>query len=204
MHSLAVEATVNTGKDGIAFRLPLDRFQHLISPATCQSLVQHGYAVVDNLFGSTWSQQLKEELVQLKQQGRMHLNTTHLVQQDSTKLLEKQHVYEAELRDEACSLLLSVDKALQNKSPNAVLPGVYAGYSEASTSVPDVESGYHYANNVEPLCTSASAGLSGHQAAVQCRLMSALYVLLHLCIAAAPYRPLTSMARRACCSEVTA
>ena len=91
-----------------AFRLPLNRFQHVISPVACQSLVQQGYAVVDNLFGSTWSQQLKQELIQLKQQGKMHLNSTHLVRQDRTELLEKQHVFEAEMSDEAGSHALHV------------------------------------------------------------------------------------------------
>lgn len=88
-------------------RLPLERFQHLISPTVCQSLVQRGFAVVDNVFGFTWSQQLKQELIQLKQQGKMHLNATHLVRQDRTELLEKQHVYEAELGDEASSQYLA-------------------------------------------------------------------------------------------------
>ncbi len=29
----------------------------------------------------------------------MHLNSTHLIKHEGTELLEKQHVYEAELRD---------------------------------------------------------------------------------------------------------
>lgn len=66
--------------------------------------MQQGYAVIDNVFTSNWSQQLKQELISLKQQGKMHLNSTHLVRQDRTDLLEKQHVYEAELRDEVSKL----------------------------------------------------------------------------------------------------
>ena len=85
--------------DCCASRLPLDRFQTSISPTACQSLQQSGYAVIDNVFGSDWSQKLKEELVWLKQQGKMHLNSTHLVKHEGTELLEKQHVHEAELRD---------------------------------------------------------------------------------------------------------
>ena len=80
-------------------RLPLERFQTAISPVVCQSLQQQGYAVVDNLFGQVWSSKLKQELVRLKEQGKMHMNSTHLVKQGGTQLLEKQHVYEAELRD---------------------------------------------------------------------------------------------------------
>lgn len=82
-----------------ASRLPLDRFQTSISPTACQSLQQQGYAVIDNVFGSDWSHKLKEELVWLRQQGKMHLNSTHLIKHEGTELLEKQHVYEAELRD---------------------------------------------------------------------------------------------------------
>lgn len=82
-----------------ASRLPLDRFQTSISPTACQNLQQHGYAVIDNVFGSDWSQKLKEELVWLRQQGKMHLNSTHLIKHEGTELLEKQHVYEAEMRD---------------------------------------------------------------------------------------------------------
>ncbi|DBA97947.1 TPA: hypothetical protein ACH3X3_012789 [Trebouxia sp. C0006] len=85
--------------------LPLDRFQTSISPTACQSLQQSGYAVIDNVFGSDWSQKLKEELVGLKQQGKMHLNSTHLIKHEGTELLEKQHVYEAELRDTAVQKL---------------------------------------------------------------------------------------------------
>ncbi|KAL0029367.1 hypothetical protein WJX77_002479 [Trebouxia sp. C0004] len=81
--------------------LPLDRFQHSISPTACQSLQHLGYTVIDNVFGSDWSQKLKEELVWLRQQGKMHLNSTHLIKHEGTELLEKQHVYEAELRDMA-------------------------------------------------------------------------------------------------------
>ena len=81
------------------FRLPMDRFQTVISPAVCQSLQSQGYVVIDNVFGPAWSDQLKQELKQLKGHGKMHLNSTHLIKQGGTELLEKQHVYEAELRD---------------------------------------------------------------------------------------------------------
>lgn len=79
-------------------RIPLECFQTAISPAVCQSLQQQGYAVIDNVFGSAWSAKLRQEVVRLKEQGKMHLNSTHLVKQGGTELLEKQHVYEAELR----------------------------------------------------------------------------------------------------------
>ena len=80
-------------------RIPLDCFQTAISPAVCQSLQQRGYAVVDNVFGLAWNAKLKKELIRLKAENKMHLNSTHLVKQGGTELLEKQHVYEAELRD---------------------------------------------------------------------------------------------------------
>ncbi|KAL3160469.1 hypothetical protein ABBQ32_010786 [Trebouxia sp. C0010 RCD-2024] len=79
--------------------IPLERFQTAISPVVCRSLQQQGYAVVDNLFGPVWSSKLKQELEWLKEQGKMRLNSTHLVKQGGTELLEKQHVYEAELQD---------------------------------------------------------------------------------------------------------
>ena len=86
-------------------RIPLERFQTAISPAVCQRLQQHGYAVVDDVFGLEWNAKLKQELIYLKEQGKMHLNSTHLVKQGGTEFLEKQHVYEAELRDAVGSII---------------------------------------------------------------------------------------------------
>ncbi len=94
-----VSHTPGTDTSTLACSLPLERFQSSISPAACHSLEQKGYAVIDNVFGSDWSQKLKGELIWLKQQGKMHLNSTHLVKQGGTELLEKQNVYEAELHD---------------------------------------------------------------------------------------------------------
>lgn len=136
--------------------------------------------MVDNLFGSSWSQQLKQELIQLKQQGKMHLNSTHLVRQDRTELLEKQHVFEAELSDEAGSHALYVFQ-IENDCKafgNVASLGTYAGNPEASTSVPDFEPGHDHADHAKPFCASAAIGLASHQAAVQCRSSSVLHILL--------------------------
>lgn len=106
-------------------RIPLECFQTAISPAVCQSLQQQGYAVIDNVFGSAWSTKLKQEIVHLKQQGKMHLNSTHLVKQGGTELLEKQHVYEAELRDAVgttCRSSIARQHSAKTSASTAFLP----------------------------------------------------------------------------------
>ena len=88
----------------------LCRFVYSITPAACQSLEHTGYAVIDNVFGLDWSLKLKDELIRLKQQGKMRLNSTHLIKQGDTELLEKQHVYEAELHDVVIHMLSVLHK----------------------------------------------------------------------------------------------
>lgn len=67
-----------------------------------------GYVVVDNVFGSELTRQLQQELLQLHSSGRMHLNCTHLVRGNTTQLLEKSSIYEAEL---------TLDAAVQQAAP---------------------------------------------------------------------------------------
>ena len=48
----------------------------------------------------------------------MHLNSTHLIKHEGTELIEKQHVYEAELRDTVgrTKSLLVHDQSLRTAS----------------------------------------------------------------------------------------
>lgn len=58
----------------------------------CPKTNAQGYAVVDNVFGSTTVQRLKQELLSVYSQGLMHLNHTHLVSKGATKLLPKSQI----------------------------------------------------------------------------------------------------------------
>lgn len=60
-------------------------------------LPRQGYAVLDNVFGPSVCEVLRHELRQLHAQGRMHLNHTHLVRDNTTQLLPKAAIYEAEV-----------------------------------------------------------------------------------------------------------
>ncbi len=67
-----------------------------------------GYAVVDGLFGQAVTKELRREILGLRSSNAMHKNSTHLVKGDTTKLLEKEHIHEAEL---------TLDPSVQAKVP---------------------------------------------------------------------------------------
>uniref|UniRef100_A0A7S0X0K2 Prolyl 4-hydroxylase alpha subunit domain-containing protein n=1 Tax=Chlamydomonas leiostraca TaxID=1034604 RepID=A0A7S0X0K2_9CHLO len=73
------------------------RIQTAIAPEVCKTLTAQGYAVVDNLFDPKHAELLRQEIVQLYQGSRMHKNHTHLVRDNTTRLLEKGSIHEAEL-----------------------------------------------------------------------------------------------------------
>jgi hypothetical protein len=88
--SVAVSAT---GKS--PDRVPVERLQQAITPAVCEGLRRNGYAVVDGVFGEAAAAALRGEVAALRR--HMHKNHTHLVQGGATGLLEKEHIWEAEL-----------------------------------------------------------------------------------------------------------
>jgi hypothetical protein len=71
-------------------------------------LLHQGYAVIDNVFGSDTTAQLKQELLSVYSQGLMHMNHTHLVNKGATKLLKKSQIHEAEL---------TLDPSIQQAAP---------------------------------------------------------------------------------------
>jgi hypothetical protein len=73
------------------------RLQAALQPAVCMQLPRQGYAVLDNVLGPSVCEVLRSELRQLHAQGRMHLNHTHLVRDNTTQLLPKAAIYEAEV-----------------------------------------------------------------------------------------------------------
>ena len=79
--------------------LPLQRIQSAITPAVAAALSHQGWAVADQVLGSNAALNILEEVRGL--QDSMHLNSTHLVKPRGRELLEKTHIHEAELFDQA-------------------------------------------------------------------------------------------------------
>jgi Rps23 Pro-64 3,4-dihydroxylase Tpa1-like proline 4-hydroxylase len=75
----------------------VERLQRIITPQLCDSLRHNGFAVVDNVFGLETAAALREELAAVRGTAAMHKNCTHLVHSGATGLLEKEHIWEAEL-----------------------------------------------------------------------------------------------------------
>ncbi|PNH11299.1 NifU-like protein 4, mitochondrial, partial [Tetrabaena socialis] len=67
-----------------------------------------GYAVVDGVFGRDMARRLRSEVVDLYERGLMHKNCTHLVKNNTTALLEKSQIHEAEL---------TLDSDIQSAAP---------------------------------------------------------------------------------------
>ncbi|PNW74928.1 hypothetical protein CHLRE_12g504100v5 [Chlamydomonas reinhardtii] len=72
-------------------------FERVITPEVAEHLGAQGYAVVDGVFGGEAARRLRGEVVRLYEGGHMHKNCTHLVKDNSTSLVEKAHIHEAEL-----------------------------------------------------------------------------------------------------------
>lgn len=53
-------------------RVPVERLMRAINPDVCQELRDHGFAVIDNVFGAGTAAALRAEVHALKQQGHMH------------------------------------------------------------------------------------------------------------------------------------
>ncbi|GLC68387.1 hypothetical protein PLESTF_000685600 [Pleodorina starrii] len=83
-------------------------FERAITPDVAQHLNDHGYAVVDGVFGRDVARQLRAEVVQLYERGLMHKNCTHLVKDNATSLVEKSHIHESEL---------TLDSGIQSAAP---------------------------------------------------------------------------------------
>lgn len=75
--------------------VPVQRLQHAITPQVCDHLRRRGFAVIDGVFGPETAAALRAEVAAVR--GAMHKNHTHLVHGGSTGLLEKEHIWEAEL-----------------------------------------------------------------------------------------------------------
>ena len=86
-------------------QLPLQRIQSAITPALAAALSHQGWAVADQVLGRNAALNILDEMRGL--QDSMHLNSTHLVKAHGRELLEKTHIHEAELFDQAsgCNLL---------------------------------------------------------------------------------------------------
>ncbi|MEW5299680.1 MAG: hypothetical protein WDW36_002670 [Sanguina aurantia] len=77
-------------------------------PASLDQCPAQGYAVLDDVLCPSTADALRAEIVALKDSHRLHKNSTHLVQDGKTQLLEKEHILEAEL---------TLDTAIQEAAP---------------------------------------------------------------------------------------
>ena len=69
-------------------------------PSWCvQALLEQGYTVIDGVFNAATCQTFRNEILSLRDQSLLHLNSTHLVKGSSTRLLPKHGIYEAEVAD---------------------------------------------------------------------------------------------------------
>jgi hypothetical protein len=85
-------------------QVPVGRLQHAITPPVCEHLRRHGFAVIDGVFGGEAAAALRAEVEALRHM--MHKNCTHLVRGGATSLLEKQGIWEAELRQPETQVML--------------------------------------------------------------------------------------------------
>ena len=72
-----------------------------------QALLEKGYTVIDGVFNSATCQTFRYEILSLRDQSLLHLNSTHLVKGNSTRLLPKHGIYEAEVADKVRPIDLS-------------------------------------------------------------------------------------------------
>ena len=119
--------------------LPLQRIQSAITPALAAALSHQGWAVADQVLGSNAALSILDEVRGL--QDSMHLNSTHLVKARGRELLEKSHIHEAELLDQA-SVCNQLPKHLRLPcglpSGFSCLPQHWtAGCAAMGSSVPD-------------------------------------------------------------------
>lgn len=75
----------------------MERLQRAITPAVADALRRNGFAVVDCALGTETAAALRGEVEAVWRGSAMHKNHTHLVHGGATGLLEKSHVFEAEL-----------------------------------------------------------------------------------------------------------
>ena len=63
--------------------------------------------MIDGVFNAATCQTFRSEILSLRDQSLLHLNSTHLVKGDSTRLLPKHGIYEAEVADKVRPVGLS-------------------------------------------------------------------------------------------------
>lgn len=63
--------------------------------------------MIDGVFNAATCQAFRNEILSLRNQSLLHLNSTHLVKGNSTKLLPKHGIYEAEVADKVQAIDLS-------------------------------------------------------------------------------------------------
>ena len=64
-----------------------------------QALLEKGYTVIDGVFNAATCQTFRNEILSLRDQSLLHLNSTHLVKGNSSRLLPKHGIYEAEVAE---------------------------------------------------------------------------------------------------------
>ena len=118
-------------------RIISSRIQRAITPPLCTSLLQNGYAIVDNIFGADLSHTLRDELVSIR--NHMHVNNTHLVVDATTKqLVPKSDIFEAELLAKDTQALAPLCAQLQHDSTLRVMLSVIASSLSPHLPLPNL------------------------------------------------------------------
>jgi hypothetical protein len=92
----ALRAAQQRLRRGNASAALADGIERAVTADAAAALTQHGFVVIDGVFGARLADALRAEVVALKQAGCMRVNATHLVARGATERLEKRGIYEAE------------------------------------------------------------------------------------------------------------
>ena len=79
--------------------LSFEELASSITPYEAQTLVQHGFVVIDNVLNDATCGVFAREIRLLQEAQKLRLNSTHLVKAGKRALLQKPGIYEAEVAD---------------------------------------------------------------------------------------------------------
>lgn len=110
----AQPASLHTRTHTHTCSVPVERLQRALTPAVAAALGRNGYAVVDGALGADVAAALRAEVAVVRRSAAMQKNHTHLVHGGATGLLEKEHVFEAELMQASTQALAPLCAQLQH------------------------------------------------------------------------------------------
>lgn len=120
---------------------PESQIQRSLTSAVVQQLHQRGFAVLDGAHGREAAHAYQREIQQMQQDSLLHKNNTFLVKDETTTLLEKASIFEAEL---------TLDPAVADQCPSlakfdreAALPTLLSLYLEMTSPRQGQNNAFH-------------------------------------------------------------